>query len=215
MSQHPRDPFAPIEAAVIIVLAFIGLTFGGFAGLAAYDAVANDDHIDVTLFEFHSPACASVADGIGVSEPSDLTLRPGGSVVEESFNVCVRHPSWAQQLAASADGLASMVFLIGSGVLILRAIRRARRDGLFTIAVAHSLRLLGWFLLAMSLLVPICRALGSGVIVAAAIEGQEWWGQLGGALPSFIVLLVGLGVITFARIMRLTVPLQEEVTLTV
>jgi Ni/Fe-hydrogenase subunit HybB-like protein len=108
-----------------------------------------------------------------------------------------------------------VVFAIGSLLLIRRVIRKARRVGLFTEATAARTRHLGWFLLVMTGLWPFVAAAGRGVVVAAAVRDESWTDQLLSPGISIALVVVSFGVLTFARILRRAVPLQDDVNATV
>ena len=218
------DPFAPIEVALDVILAFLAIAFALGLVVAAVSSLTGHD-AGGRLFSFDDPTCVTAdAGGIGIegTEPDPITgevfppTSSRGSTVTDAYRVCLRHPSFGEQLAASADGLLSFALLIGTALLVRRVIRDARRDGLFTPRPARSTRHLGWLLVTMSVLWPLAAQVGTGVVVAAAVDGQQWSGQLLRSSPvSCTLLLTGLGVLTFARILRLAVPLQEEAALTV
>lgn len=219
-----QDPFAPIEGAVTAMLALVVASFVvGLVVVAGQRLTGGSGELQ--LFEFERHVCVSADAGpIGV-ESRDAT--PGheafphtsarGSAATQSYQVCVDHASFGEQLAGSAGGLLSAGTFLGTGVLLRGLIGRARRQGLFTAPTAGATRRLGWFLVVMSVAVPVGSRLGTGVVVAAAVPDQRWWSQAAsGFLPaSLAVLLAGLGVLSFARILRLAVPLQEEAALTV
>lgn len=109
-----------------------------------------------------------------------------------------------------------LLLAVGGSLLVVRLIRTANKVGLFAAEAARCTRELGWFLVVMSLVWPIGGRAGIGFVVAGAIPQQHWWSQITYGIPiSFAVLLTGLGVLSFARILRLAVPLQTEADLTV
>lgn len=219
------DPFAPIEVAVDAILALLGFTLLLGVGLLGVSALAGErSDATLTFFSFEETVCVTADAGpIGTMATDPVPGRPAfpsttsrGTTSTDSYRVCVAHASLGEQVAASAEGLLSLALTIGVALLIRSAIRTARRDGLFTDRTARAVRRLGWVLIVASVLVPVATKIGIGVVVAAAVADQGWAAQLAtGTAPSFPLLLTGLGVLSFARILRLAVPLQEEVALTV
>ena len=230
MARRPKvhaskDPFAPIEVAATVVLALMGTVIAIFLVSAGVE-VATKGHTDVTLFSFEDAPCVTADAGpIGIkgSDPDPVNgevfppTSSRGLTSPSSYQVCLQHATVGERVAASMEGLLSFGMAVGSALLVRRAIRRARRRGLFTPESAAATRGIGWFLVVMSVALPVGSQIGTGIVVAAAVPDQHWWMEVAdGFLPvSFTLLLIGLGVLSFARILRVAVPLQEEAELTV
>ena len=219
-SPPAADPFAPIEVAVGAMLGLVAVVVSAILVLAGVQAVSG--HGDVTFFGFQDTVCVEAEAGpIGIQGSADgvdefPTTSARGSTTPSEYSVCADRASLGEQVAASADGLLSLVLVVGAGVLVRRTIRTARAVGLFTDDAAHTTRDLGWFLVVLSVAWPVGARTGAGVVVAAAIPDQDWWAQVTYGYPvSATLLLTGLGVLSFARILRLAVPLQDEADLTV
>ncbi|WP_405682622.1 DUF2975 domain-containing protein [Streptomyces sp. NBC_01238] len=102
-------------------------------------------------------------------------------------------------------------------MLALRVTRSAARDGLYTTQTAERLRRLGWWLLAGSVLAAIATSLAEKALIASlsldsgisAVSGMWSWD-----VP-FMAILTGLGVLSFARIMRVGITMREDLDGTV
>jgi hypothetical protein len=216
------DPFAPIDFGVTVLLGFFGiLTTLGVVVVGVQVARGHGD--DVSVFNFDDRVCVTAAAGPigwggtdGEPEPEFPVMTARGSTSPDTYEVCLQDPSFGEQLAGSAEGLLSFLLVIGGCLMVRRVIRTARRNGLFTDLAATATRRLGWFLLAMSFAWPLGARLANGIVVSHAVEDQSWSDQLDyHPWPSLSLLLIGLGILSFARILRLAVPLQEEAELTV
>jgi hypothetical protein len=216
------DPFAPIDFGVSVLLGFIGILVAlGVVIVGVQVATGHGD--DVSAFNFDETVCVTAAAGpIGWGTTDDApqhefpVLTARGSIGPETYDVCLDHASFGEQLAGSMEGLLSVVVVVGGAALVRRTIRLARRVGLFTATSSAATRRLGWFFLIASVAWPLGSRIGNGIVVSHAVEDQSWSDQLDyHPWPSLSLLLIGLGVLSFARILRLAVPLQEEAELTV
>ena len=137
------------------------------------------------------------------------------SSTTRAIEICLAHPNGFQKVAATLEPVGATVFGLVSLVLIRRTIVRARRDGHFSPATAARTRQLGWFVVLMTTAYPLAAAAGRGVVVSAAVREVSWTSQLAHPHISIALLVVGLGVITFGRILGRAASLQQEVDLTV
>ena len=130
----------------------------------------------------------------------------------QTVDICRSSPTTEEQILSSIGEGAGGLF--GAGVLLLlwRALRQARREGVFVAAFAHRVSGLGLYVL-----------LGMAVVYAA--RSWDEWKLLKSMIPgdsvqaawhfSFTPLLIGLGLITVGRLMATTVPMREELDATV
>lgn len=168
-----------------------------------------------------------------VTVPNDATVIPSGSaegdrgpyvpgldrsaatVDTAATRICLRHAGLGLQIAASGRDLADQVVMLGGFILVLRAIRAARRHGLFTAGPARRVRELGWFLLGGAVLGPVLASVGRWAVLRDAVRDANLWQSMLQPGISWTLVVVAAGVLTFARILGRAVPLQDEVALTV
>ncbi|WP_028643401.1 DUF2975 domain-containing protein [Nocardioides sp. URHA0020] len=224
MSKTSRDPLAPIDIAVTALLALLA---GGLALLAVIAIVDLAVHgsTDVRVLGIGQPTCVTAESGDVPWGGSGAQEPPAEGVVglhtdvarqrATQAEVCLKDPTPMQQAAGSLATLGDIVFAVGGLLLVQRVVRTARRRGLFTEETADRTRQLGWFLLVMTLLWPVLAGAGTGVVLSAAVRDVSWRRGLLSADLSYTLLVVAIGVLTFARILRQAVPLQEEVDSTV
>jgi hypothetical protein len=114
----------------------------------------------------------------------------------------------AWQLLSRLPGLA---FAMGAFFVLWRLTATAAKEGIYATAVADRIRFLGWWLTAGALITP----------VAESIATTRLWATLADDPPtlnpdiSVAILLTGLGLITFARVMRIGVRMNEDLEGTV
>jgi hypothetical protein len=220
-----RDPFAPIEFIVTVLLGLILTLFALFIGIAlVQEAMHGSTGVSIATIGDRD-ACALVRPGTvpygtsgsqeGQSAEGVVGLRDGARQNARQVDVCLKNPTVGQKAASALGPVGDLVFGLGSLWMVRALIRTARQAGLFTPAVARRTRTLGWFVLVMSAAYPFVAGAGRGVVLAAAVDDVSWMRGLASPGISWIGIVVGLGVITFARIMERAIHLQEEVDATV
>ncbi len=117
--------------------------------------------------------------------------------------MCAAHPSFRQALAAAITLLPIDLLRLGALYLAVRLARAAARDGVYTAQAARLLLILGWWLLAGGLAATVAEAFARLNLLSQLVTGHVDWGQWPVAWSvSWPVAWIGLGLITFARIMR-------------
>lgn len=219
-SGRERDPLAPLSTLVDVIVALI-------VAFALLSAVVMVLHLfgkaeNARVLSFSDHLCVesdSFMTGTDGEPPAEPLTKPGSNVQSSGTMFCTRNPSWVIQWAASTGGLLDVVLLAGAGLLARRAINLARRDGIFTARPAKMVRTLGWFLIAMTIIGPIGTDIGNGIFIssaAAPVLDLTWASEvasIGG--PDWTPLFLGVCALTFSRVMRRGVALQEEADLTV
>lgn len=215
-----RDPLAPLSTLVDLIFALIVV-------FALFSAVIPILHMfgkaeNAGVLSFSNHLCVEsnsfMTDTGDEPRPEPLT-EPGSNIQSSGTMFCTRNPSWAMQWAASTGGLLDVALLAGAGLLARRAIRLARRDGIFTARPARMVRTLGWFLIAMAIIGPVGTDIGNGIFISSAAAPAldlTWASEvasIGG--PDWAPLILGICALTFSRVMSRGMALQEEVDLTV
>jgi hypothetical protein len=111
--------------------------------------------------------------------------------------------------------LPGTVLFIGALLLIYRLIRGAERDGIYTAATAGRLRALGWFLLIGALVKMVVEMLAANRLLATMVTTQVGWTEPFRWETPWTVLLTAVGLLSFARIMRLGVEMRDDLQGTV
>lgn len=217
-SEH--DPLAPLSALVDVIFALTAAFALFGAMITVLHLFDRYEHAGVLSFSEH--VCVGshsfMAGGDGDSPPERMAEQ--GSTIQSSGTMfCMSDPNWAMQWAASTGAILGITLVLGACLLTRRTVKAARRDGLFTARPAKLLRALGWFLIAMSIIGPIGTDIGDGIFIAGAATaetGLTWTSEvarIGG--PDWAPLILGVCALTFSRVMRRGVALQDEVALTV
>lgn len=147
---------------------------------------------------FDDPADPTVVKGVYIL-PAGKRILPGpGQLCVDDAPLDLRIASMLTSVPSQLGGLA---FLLMAHFLL----RRTARDGLFNLQTVSRLRTLGWALIFGELAVASIETLARGYFVstqlpcATFVPPQHQWKF------STAVLLAGVGVLTFARIMRVAV----------
>ena len=134
---------------------------------------------------------------------SQAGLSPGVRATLNTANVCAAHPTGWQALAFTVTMLPIDLLRLGALYLAMRLARTAARDGVYTAQAARLLLILGWWLLAGSLVTTAGEAFARVNLLAQLVSWQVDWGQWPVAWSvSWPVFWFGLGLIVFARVMR-------------
>jgi hypothetical protein len=210
MSREPADPFQPISAVVRLLLWFCGLIFVVAALLTVFG--------HANLFSWRSDSVCVIA----VNPPTALStagLKPDVSGGVTGIDICTKTPSVGQRLLSTLDQAPDPLLFIGVLLSIWLLIRDAERHGLYTTSMATRLRGIGWLLLLGGLAVMIIQGEAASCLATSMLEptpetGAPWLDLDYWQVPT-VTLLTALGVLSFARIMRIGSVLREDLEGTV
>jgi hypothetical protein len=131
-------------------------------------------------------------------------------------SVCAAHPSFRQALAAAITLLPIDLLRLGTLYLAMRLARAAARDGVYTTRAARLVLILGWWLLAGALVACMAEGFARlnllGQLVTWPVDWVHWPASWGISWPVF---WFGLGLIVFARIMRVSAGMRADLEGTV
>jgi hypothetical protein len=146
--------------------------------------------------------------GTELSQPG---LAGGVRAAWNSASVCATHPSFGQHLAFAVTVLPVDLLRLGALHLAMRLARAAARDGVYTVGFARLLLTLGWWLLAGGLVVTMAEALARMDLLSRLVTWHVDWGQWPAAWSvSWPVVWIGLGLIIFARILRISAGMRAD-----
>ncbi|MGW0771144.1 hypothetical protein [Streptomyces sp. NPDC002676] len=177
----------------------------------------------LSLFDGHihvgwGNPCVSADSISGSATDTDALFNAkAGAHVDAIPQYCASHPSTYQKVLATLGELPSFILLIGGLFVLNSLLRAAARDGVYTTQTASRLRLLGWWLLLGSLAAELIEANAKTALLATlttdiTLSAGAWLGMW--ATP-YLAVLTALGLITFARIMRVGVTMREDLAGTV
>jgi hypothetical protein len=151
--------------------------------------------------------------GSGLSQSG---LSPGVRATWNTANICAAHPTVGQHLAAAVTVLPIDLLRLGSLYLVMRLARTAAGDGVYTAQAARLLLILGWWLLAGGLVATVAEAFARMNLLGQLVTWNIDWGQWPVAWSvSWPVALIGLGLIAFARVMRISAGMRADLEGTV
>ena len=131
-------------------------------------------------------------------------------------SVCAAHPTFRQALAATITVLPVGLFRLGALYLAMRLARAVARDGVYTAQAARLLLVLGWWLLAGGLVATVAEAFARMNLLGQLVTWNVDWGQWPVAWSvSWPVAWIGLGLIIFARVMRVGAGMRADLEGTV
>jgi hypothetical protein len=143
-------------------------------------------------------------------------LAPGVQATWNGAILGVAHPTAGQALAFTLTLLPAGLLRIGTLYLVMRLARTAARDGVYTAQAARRVLILGWWLLAGAVAASIGEGLARlnllGQLVTWPVDWVHWPATWGVSWPVF---WFGLGLIIFARVMRVSAGLRADLEGTV
>ena len=105
---------------------------------------------------------------------------------------------------------------VGALYLVMRLARTAARDGVYTARAAGLVLILGWWLLAGGLVATMAEAFARVSLLGQLVTRNVDWGQWQWAWSvSWPVVFIGLGLIIFARVMRISAGMRADLEGTV
>jgi hypothetical protein len=159
-----------------------------------------------------TPALLQQAGG-GLSHPG---LAPGVRATWDTASLCTAHPTAGQGLAFAVTLLPLDLLRLGALYLAMRLARTAARDGIYTTTAARLVLVLGWWLLAGGLVATIAEAFAQVNLLGQLATWHVGWGQWHWAWSvSWPVVFIGVGLIVFARIMRISAGMHADLEGTV
>ncbi len=209
-----RDPLGPLgvisgvilsvlvaSLTIVVLFAAVGVVRGDAFGVSVAGIGDPDPCIETTA------GAAGIATSGGYGRGVD---RSEASVNVDDVRICLTDATWWQDLAGDVEPVGQLALVLAAVVLLRRIIRAAREEGPFTDGVAARVRHLAWLLLGQALVWPFVVGASRGVALEEA-TGQPWHGSLLAAPFSVLLLVVAVGVLTVARVLRLSVPMQDEI----
>src|ERR1700683_5509072 len=138
-------------------------------------------------------------------------LAPGVQAAWNGAILGTTHPSAGQALAFTLTLLPPGLLRVGTLSLAMRLARTAARDGIYTSQAARLVLSLGWWLLAGALVACFAEGFARlnllGLLVTWHVDWAHWPASWGISWPVF---WFGLGLIIFARIMRVSAGMRAD-----
>jgi Protein of unknown function (DUF2975) len=143
-------------------------------------------------------------------------LSPGVRATWNSANVCAAHPTAGQALANTITALPADLLRVGALYLAMRLARTVARHGVYTEQAARRVLFLGWWLLAGGLVATLAEAFARMNLLSQLVTWNVDWGQWPVAWSvSWPIAWIGVGLITFARVMRVGAEMRADLEGTV
>jgi hypothetical protein len=143
-------------------------------------------------------------------------LAPGVHAAWNGAVLGTAHPTAGQGVAFALTLLPPGLLRVGTLYLAMRLARTAAREGLYTARAARLVLVLGWWLLAGGLVTGIAEGFARlnllGLLVTWPVDWVHWPNSWGVSWP---VEWFGLGLIVFARVMRVSAGMRADLEGTV
>jgi hypothetical protein len=143
-------------------------------------------------------------------------LAPGVQAAWNGAVLGAAHPTAGQGLAFTLTLVPPSLLRLGTLYLAMRLARTAARDGIYTTQAARLVLSLGWWLLAGGLVATVAEGFARLNLLGLLVTWHvDWVHQPGSWAPSWPVEWFGLGLIIFARIMRVSAGMRADLEGTV
>ncbi|PWI18072.1 hypothetical protein DI272_30925 [Streptomyces sp. Act143] len=135
-----------------------------------------------------------------------------GVAVDAIPHYCADHPGASLHLLDEFSALPSALLLIGGLFLLHQLLKGAARDGIHTARTASRLRLLGRWVLLGSVVAELVESNLKAALLAKLADNHDftatsWLGQWS---TPYLLVLTGLGLLTFARITSAGAAMRED-----
>jgi hypothetical protein len=151
--------------------------------------------------------------GSGLSQAG---LSPGVRATWNAANICTAHPTPGQAFAFALTLLPVDLLRLGALYLAMRLARSAARDGAYTAQAARLVLVLGWWLLAGELVATFADGFARVNLLGRLVTWNvDWVHQPASWGVSWPAAWFGLGLIIFARIMRISAGMRADLEGTV
>ncbi len=218
MATRTRKLTEPLETVTLL--------FGAFLVVIVITAIASTLLTrSASFYGFgHSTICATDTH-IGISGESTsndhvFSTKPGAWLNDTAnLQACTSHPSTGQRALYTLTALPRGLLFAAILLFLWRIIRTAGRDGPFTPQVAASMRWLGWLVIAGTIAAAAIQELANGLLLNTMLTHHISWllnaitAPIGALFPAPII--VGCGLLTFSRVMRLAAAMDDEIKATI
>ncbi|MDH6188256.1 hypothetical protein M2168_001288 [Streptomyces sp. CZ24] len=150
----------------------------------------------------------------GSSGPTDALFQAkGGAHVNVIPQYCAEQNNNYQRLLGVLSQTPPLVLLAGGLILLNRVLHSAAHIGVYTVQTASRLRVLGWWLLLGSIAAALTQSIAQAALLSVLAENIPLSAESVLHTTTFPYLAVGtaLGLLAFARIMRVGVAMREDI----
>ncbi|MEU2765109.1 hypothetical protein ABZ712_32180 [Streptomyces sp. NPDC006906] len=154
----------------------------------------------------------------GSSGSTDVLFQTrGGAHVNAIPEYCVEQSNNYQRLLGVLGKTPSLILLAGGLILLNRLLHSATHIGVYTAQTASKLRVLGWWLLLGSIVSALTQAIAQAALLSTLAESIPLSVEsvLNIAKLPGLTVVTALGLLAFARIMRVGVGMREDIEGTV
>lgn len=198
-----KDPLEPIASAITALVVLTGIA--GVVGLGV-----------LVLNLPNTSAFGIGGDTVCATDPNTSTSveyprgLPGVSTNAEGVRLCAENPSTYQQVLAALVQLPALLAFVVALVLVRRFLRRAQAHGVYSATVPRAVRDVGGFIVVASLLVTLCQSFANASLIDTMTDSGPGFYYSTQWNPPLMPVLTGLGVLTFARIMRIGAEMRAD-----
>jgi hypothetical protein len=191
-------------AVTLVCSVIVGLLLLG----AATSLIFDDVHLVIPT----DPVCVTDTATSGSTSGLDGSFgaHPGVEVTVDGPRYCLDGPNTGQRALYLTGTVASLAWHWGAFAFALLLIRRARRRGPFTEPTVRGLHAFGWYLSAGSALLFLTKGVIGGLLLRDMKDGWGFALLLDVEQLPWMAIFTGVGLISFARLMRVATTMRED-----
>jgi hypothetical protein len=218
MATGNRKLTEPLETTTLFFgsLFAAALILGAVATLVGTGTLGGLGHAQVCVTDPNIGGDSGFSPFTGV-----YAAKPGSQLQPPTapLSACARHPGFGQHLLYSLTTIPQVLLWGGILLLLWRLLVIARRGGPFTARVAAAMRVLGWYIIAGSVLAAAIEQLATVLLLDSMVAprpegiGSVAVAALRALLP--VPALAGAALLTFARVVRRGAAMDDELQGTV
>ena len=210
MVQREKDPLAPLEMGVQVLLGMLvvlGVLLAGSVVLGGNPAFAGVSASEVCVETLPGEGVGYGGTGGGGDRP--IGLYDDVRWFPREIEICDTEPSAGTIALGITRAFIGPIGGIGALLLLWWVVRRARREGVFGDDIPRGLRVLGCYLVAWALVGWLAGGLVDALLLRKMADTTDGFVFSWPEFP-LVSLLLGLAMLTLARVMSQAVALRED-----
>ncbi len=213
--QRDKDPLSPLAGWTYLLLAALGLAVlcGVSWSITGSGSIMGFGNVGSICVDELTGGTADFG-----RRPPPHDLRAGVEISTVGYSYCSSAPDAAQRIWYTLTMLPTTLLFAAVLLILFRLVRGAARDGIHTSGTARRLRVLGWVLIAGAVLAPQAQELAKTRLLATMVKDQLGGYFIAGGSPYgplLSLVLVGVGLLTFARFVLVGTEMRADLDGTV
>ncbi|MFC7615306.1 DUF2975 domain-containing protein [Actinokineospora soli] len=144
-----------------------------------------------------------------------LGLAPGVELGGGPVRACVEGATGTQRVLGVVVAWSDRLFVLVTVAFGLRLFTLLEREGVFTARAERRMRVVGWVVIAGSLVSASVAAVASAVLLVSMVPGHGLWSWMGFFDPSVPVIVLGAVLLSVSRVVEVGAGMRADLEGTV